>query len=539
MGNKKIKYGIMALLAISIAGFYFVGKSTHQIKSNTQTENTQGETGQSKEENIIYDNNVIEMINSQMSGIELDKVRSKKNLIMEKSIEDIQKSIAKGELTYTDLTAFYLDRIKTYDKSKNGINAVMEVNPNAISDAKRLDREYLEAKKKGEKSISDMNRMFGIPVLLKDNINTKDMYTSGGTIAFKDFKPSDNAPIVNTLIKNKAIILGKSNLAELANYFDTNMPNGYSSKLGQTHNPFAPLMMSPQGSSSGSGAAVASNMSSVAIGTETTGSIIAPSYIQSLVGFKPTKGVISTEGVIPLSSTMDTIGPMAKSVKDAVDLFNASVSDPSKKIAINSNSSSLKNVRIGVFKDKGSKKIIESLKKLGMTPVEIDLGNKQFENEYIMKTDFAHDFAEYAKKYDAPIKSIKELVKFNEKDKNRRAKYGQGLLEELLTDKTANNPDKKKVDKIVKDTQVFFDKIMKKNNISTIAFKDSDYVDGVCVAGYPMVTVPFGESEFNEPTGLTFFGLKNEDSKLMNLAYSFEQATNKRIIPKKYLEQTK
>lgn len=476
-----------------------------------------------KEEYIVYDNNVVKTIDTQLKGLPMDKIREKKDMIMEKSIDEIQESIAKKELTYTELTAFYMDRIKTYDKAKKGLNAVMEINPKAIEEAKKLDNENAAGK----------NKMYGIPVLLKDNINTKDMNTSGGTIALKDFKPIENAPFVDTLIKNKAIILGKSNLSELANYFDTSMPSGYSSKIGQTHNPFGPIEISPLGSSSGSGAAVASNLSAVAIGTETTGSIISPSYIQSIVGFKPTKDAIDLEGVIPLSSSMDTVGPMAKSVKDAVALFNASVADDSKKIELTYKAEDLKNKRIGVFKSDDSQKVSDALKKAGAEPVEIDLDDKTFENDFIVGQEFVADFAEYAKKYNTPVKSIQELVKFNEKDEKRRAKYGQNLLETAIQVK---NPDRQKIEKMVKDSKDYINKTMKDNDVEAIAFLNETNVEIPAIAGYPVVTVPYGEDSKKTPTGITFFGLENEDEKLMNIGYAFEQATKMRVIPKKYLE---
>lgn len=337
---------IIAVIVLAVA--FFAAKFF--LKSQVQT---------ATEEVIMYDNDVIKTIDAQLQNLPIEEIRKKEKLIMEKSIEEIQESIKKGELTYTELTAFYMDRIRSYDKAKKGLNSVMEINPNAISEAKKLDSEKTES----------INPMYGIPVLVKDNINTKDMKTSAGTIALKDFQPSENAPVIESLIKNKAIILGKANLSELANFVDTKMPSGYSSKLGQTHNPFDPLMLTPSGSSSGSAVAVAANLSTVALGTETTGSIISPASINSIVGFKPSKGLISTEGVVPLSSTMDTVGPMTKTVKDAVAVFNASIQDESKKINLNTDLKDLSNMRIGVMKGDNSEKLVEALKKVGAVPV--------------------------------------------------------------------------------------------------------------------------------------------------------------------------
>ena len=504
---KKRKILIHALILLLLGGGYFGLK---QIMKPA------------KEELTLYENKVIETIDAQLKGLPIEKIREKSALIMEKSIEEIQASITKGELSYTELTAFYLDRIKNYDKAKKGINAVMEINPKAIEEAKKLDAE----------KVAHKDPIYGIPVLVKDNINTKDMATSAGTIALKDFKPSENAPLINKLLEHKAILLGKANLSELANYVDTQMPNGYSSKLGQTLNPFAPLMMSPLGSSSGSGAAVAANFSAVALGTETTGSIISPSHIHSLVGFKPTKDLISTEGVLPLSSTMDTVGPMAKNVKDAAILFNATISDASKMINITSTAKDLEGKRIGVYKGEESEQLVEALKKAGAVPVELEDDGTYSDNEFIISHDFRIDFEAYAKKYNAPVKSLSELVKFNEQDENRMAKYGQALIERAAENK---GTDKEKIDKTVQNVKDYIKKTMEENKLDAISFINANSTPIPCIAGYPEITVPLGKDKFDEPMGATFFSLGGEDEKLLNLAHAFEQATMKRLIPEKYI----
>ena len=329
-------------------------------------------------------------------------VRAKKDLIMEKPIEDLHAAISKGDLTYEELTAFYLDRIKTYDAGEKGINAVAAINPKAIEEARTLDA-----------SSATPAGMRGIPVLVKDNVNTNTMPTSGGTYALKDFTPKDDADVVTALTNSGAIILGKSNLSELANFMDTKMPSGYSSKAGQTHNPYDPLNLSPEGSSSGSGAAVAANFSAAAIGTETTGSIIAPAAIHSIVGFKPTKDAISTAGVIPLSSTMDTVGTMAKSVKDAAVLYNASASDASKAASEQLDAGFLKGKRIGIVGDDPQQALARKIEACGAQAVPVELSEDGIDNEYIINQDFKNDLDRYLQTYQAPVKSLSDLVAFN------------------------------------------------------------------------------------------------------------------------------
>ncbi len=338
-----------------------------------------------QEERISYDKDQqVALIDSQLAGIDLEKVRAKKDLIMEKSIEDLHAAISRGDLTYEELTAFYLNRIKTYDAGEKGINAVAAINPKAIEEARALDA-----------SSATPAGMRGIPVLVKDNVNTNTMPTSGGTYALKDFTPKDDADVVTALTNSGAIILGKSNLSELANFMDTKMPSGYSSKAGQTHNPFDPLNLSPEGSSFGSGAAAAANFSAV-----------------------------------------------------------------------------------------------------------------------------------------APVKSLSDLIAFNQKDPSRRSKYGQDLLEDA---NEVTEFDKAKVEAMVKTAQSRIDDLLRDEKLDALVFYDNEGVLVPATAGYPELTVPAGVSDEGAPRGATFVAGRNEDEKLLNIAYSFEQKTAARAIPENYL----
>ncbi|MGG8343243.1 amidase family protein [Streptococcus uberis] len=474
------------------------------------------------EERIFYGRKErLQQINNQLVGIDLKKVRAKKNLIMENSIQEIQVSISKGRLTYEELIAFYLDRIKTYDLGKRGLNSVIEINPHALESARQYDQ-----------SINKAKGLTGIPVLIKDNINTKDMPTSGGTFALKDFRPKDNATVVNELIKSGAIILGKSNLSELANFMDFKMPSGYSSKAGQTHNPFNPMKLSPLGSSSGSGVAVAANFSTVAIGTETTGSIIAPSTIHSIVGFKPQREAISTEGVIPLSPTLDTVGTMAKNVADAISLYNASITDKSKTITLNNSKDFIKGKRIGIVGDKENK-LKTLLIKNGAIPVNISISEKDIDNGFMIDQEFKGELSNYLQKYDAPVKSLSDLIAFNQKDLGRRAKYGQALLEEANDER---KQEKQKVKKMVAIAQRRLKNQFINKELDAIVFYDNSGVLLPAVAGYPEMTVPIGKSKKGEPIGASFVTLNNQEQFLADLSYSFEQKTQARLIPQKYLD---
>ncbi|MDO5671685.1 MAG: amidase family protein [Actinomycetaceae bacterium] len=483
-----------------------------------------------KEEYIAYGKDErIQVIDQQLQGIDIAAIRAKADLIMEKPVADIQQSVTAGDLSYEELTAFYLDRIKTYDAAAKGINAVAEVNKDAIAQAKLRDEERKAPSAQG----SQQSEMFGIPVLLKDNINTKNMVTSAGMYALKDFTPATNAPLVDRLEANGAIILGKANLSEMANFMDTKMPSGYSSRSGQTHNPFNPIETSPQGSSSGSGAAVAANLSAVAIGTETTGSIIAPAAIHSTVGMKPTKDLISAKGVIPLASTMDTVGPMAKNVKDMVALFNAAVDDPAKALPTDLDANALKGKKIGVSGAEGDNTLADMLQTAGAQVVRVKLDDKGLDNGFIIDQDFRADLNAYFKEFNAPVKSLEELIAFNNEDKGRRAKYGQRLIEAA---NEVTTPDRAKVETIVKDAQSRMKKLMEEHGLDAIVFFDNEGVLPPAIAGYPELTVPAGKNEDGEPKGATFIALGGQDATLANLAYSFEQSTKARLIPEKYKE---
>ena len=282
----------------------------------------------------------------------------------------------------------------------------------------------------------------------------------------------------------------------------------------------------------GSGAAVAANFSAAAIGTETTGSIIAPAAIHSIVGFKPTKDAISTAGVIPLSSTMDTVGTMAKSVKDAAVLYNASASDASKAASEQLDAGFLKGKRIGIVGDDPQQALARKIEACGAQAVPVELSEDGIDNEYIINQDFKNDLDRYLQTYQAPVKSLSDLVAFNQKDPSRRAKYGQDLLEDA---NEVTEFDKAKVEAMVKTAQSRIDDLLRDEKLDALVFYDNEGVLVPATAGYPELTVPAGVSDEGAPRGATFVAGRKEDEKLLNIAYSFEKKTAARAIPENYL----
>lgn len=226
---------------------------------------------------------IVKTIEDQLKETDVQKARTKAPLIIEKNITELQQAIANGTLTYEELTAFYLDRILQFDQIDNGMNSISEINPQAIKEAKAFDQQASQTPKKP---------LYGIPVTLKENINTTNMISSAGAYALRTFKPKEDAEVVKKLTEAQALVLGKVNLSELANYMSMKAPSGYSSKHGQTLNPYGPLKITPSGSSSGSGASVTMNIGAFSLGTETMGSIVSPASHQSVVGFKDRKSVV-------------------------------------------------------------------------------------------------------------------------------------------------------------------------------------------------------------------------------------------------------
>ena len=489
--------------------------------------------------------------------------------LLEWSVADLQKAMMEGKLSAVDITQQYLDRIQSIDKGENGLNSVMEVNPDAIAIAEDLDKERAAGKVRGP--------LHGIPVLIKDNIDTGDkMSTSAGSLALKDSKASQDAYIVGKLRKSGAVLLGKTNLSEWANFRSTNSVSGWSSRGGQTRNPYY-LDRNPCGSSSGSGVAVSANLCAIAIGTETNGSIVCPSSINGVVGIKPTVGLWSRSGIIPISETQDTAGPMARSEADAVTLLGALTgSDPRDSVTYEStdklytdytqflNPEGLKGKRIGVFREmynvnadvaKIMDRSIEKMRSMGAIIVDsVEIGNEDYN-----QTAFdllLHEFKDGVNKYleglgdNAPIKSVEELIAFNKNDSvNSMPYFSQELLELSQAKEGLESETYQQVlEKLIRlSRKEGLDATLSKYKLDAVVAPTNspawltDYENGdkyevyssspAARSGYPNITVPAGNVE-GLPIGISFFSGPYQEAKLISIAYSFEQATKERIVPK-------
>jgi amidase len=496
--------------------------------------------------------------------------RDQQDDLLGKSVAELGALMRSGALTSHELTQRYLDRIGQMDKAGVALNAVIELNPDALAIAGRRDAE----RKAGTVS----GPLHGIPVLIKDNIGSSDkMRTTAGSLALAKSTPAGDAFIVERLRAAGAVLLGKTNLSEWANYRSTHSTSGWSGRGGLTRNPYV-LDRNTSGSSSGTGAAIAATFATVGIGTETDGSIVSPSSICGIVGIKPTVGLWGRSGIIPISASQDTAGPMARSVADAaallgpltgVDPRDSSTNASRGKSATSYESfldpAGLKGARIGVARDLAGfnnlvdarfDEAIAALRNAGATvidPVKMPTAGKFGDAEgivldYEFKAGLNAYFASLGA--DAPVKSLAELIAFNERDKAREMPwFGQEIF--IRAQKCGPLTDKKYLDARAACIRLSrtegIDAVMAKHSLDALVwptnapawttdFLNGDHVTGgdssfAAVAGYPSITVPMGYAG-ELPVGLSFVAKAWEEGKLIKLAFAFEQATKLRREPK-------
>ncbi|MDX1543388.1 MAG: amidase family protein [Christiangramia sp.] len=481
---------------------------------------------------------------SEFSGEVYEEVKS---LVFEKSIPQIQQAIDEGKLTYEELALFYLIRIKEYDRDNElSLNSVISLNPDLLKEARKKD----ELKNSGE----NHHPIFGIPVLLKDNINTAGIPTTAGAAALQDNNTED-AFIVQRLKENGAIILGKANLSEWAYFFCGECPSGYSAVGGQTLNPYGRKILDTGGSSSGSGVAVAANLAPVAVGSETSGSILSPSSQNSIVGLKPTIGLLSRGGIVPISSSLDTPGPMTRYVIDNAILLSAMTGtdpkDPASKAAgkeehnfyANLNATDLKGRRFGAIKslmeDTLYVRAVNDLKNAGAEIVEYEAEEINLPNFVrLLNLDMKKDLPEYFKNYGGEVEfeNVQDVVDYNSKDTLARAPYGQALFLGIIKDSATAEEFAAIKDTLKRNGSRFFEKPMKEHNLDAVLSINNYHAGFAAVAKYPAITVPMGYTSNNAPKGLTFIGKPFTEQQLLQWAYAFEQTTNRRKTPENYNE---
>ena len=462
-----------------------------------------------------------------------------KPLILEQNILKIQSNIQEGELTYEKLCLFYLYRIYLFETNKNTyLNSIITLNPNVLINARKKDQNR-------NKDIS--HPLYGMPILLKDNIDALPMPTTAGAAALKNNIPINDAFLVKQLRKKGALILGKVNLSEWAYYFCEGCPLGYSAIGGQTLNPYGRMKFETGGSSSGSGVSVAANFAVAAIGSETSGSILSPSGKNSVVGLKPTVGLVSRSGIIPISSTLDTAGPMTKNIIDNAILINAmigkdstdSCSFSSKPIYYQGlDTVSLKGKRLGVFrkfeKDSLMKKVLIKLRKAGATIVSLvspELKLTKFRK--LLDIDMKYDLPEYFKNYASDqlhFDSIEDIIAFNNKDSLLNAPYGQKIFSRIVKEKR-NKDDFLREKKLLMTTAKEYFNDIEKYDLEAILSIDNYTASFAAAAHFPALGAPMGYKKNGQPQNLTFIAPPKKEQTLLELGAAFERIHHVRKLP--------
>ncbi|WP_222721600.1 amidase family protein [Actinomadura sp. HBU206391] len=448
----------------------------------------------------------------------------------------LEKLLDGGKITSKGLTEAYLNRIALLNSRGPGLNAVRALNPSAVKDAAGLDAERKRHRVRGP--------LHGIPVLVKDNIDVKGMPTTAGSVALKNSYPKDDAPVVQRLRRAGAVILGKTNLTEFANFMTSGMPSGYSSLGGQVLNPYD-VSQTPSGSSSGSGSAAASGLSALTVGTETSGSILSPSNANSLVGVKPTVGLISRTGVVPISATQDTAGPMTRSVYDAAAMMTwmkgVDPEDPATEAGApyastdytrSLSTTALQGTRLGYVEsaDPVYAEALNVLRREGATLVPVTLGTSGLPPS-ILTYEFKRDLNAYLARLpqNAPMETLADIITFDDANAQVATKFGQTQLTasqavDLTADKAQYEADREAG---LQQSRARIDDALAQNDVKAILFPGSGSAGIGARAGYPTVIVPAGYSAANRrPVGLSFLGTAFSEAKLLGLAYDYEQASH-------------
>jgi amidase len=487
----------------------------------------------------------------------------------EATVAELQEGMRSGRLTSRAVTEAYLARIEALDRRGPALHSMLDLNPDALAIADSLDAERRAGRVRGP--------LHGIPVVVKDNIDTADrMTTTAGSLALEGSVAARDAFIVQRLREAGAVILGKANLSEWANFRSTQSSSGWSGRGGQARNPYA-LDRSPCGSSSGTGVAVAANLAAVGVGTETDGSVVCPSGANGLVGIKPTMGLVSRAGIIPIAGSQDIAGPMARTVADAAALLNVLAGpDPRDPATAASRGKAaadytrtldpdgLRGARIGIVRkgftgyspetDRLFDDAVAAMRRAGAVVVdslELPHRGEYGDAEY---TVLLYEFKEELNRYlaglgpDAPVKSLAEVIAFNRREAARSMPYfGQEILEQAQAKGPLTEREYLEAREKTRLAGRGIDSLMALHRLDAIAAPTGspawpiDLVNGdhflgassspAAVSGYPNVTVPMGFS-FGLPVGVSFFGRAWSEPKLLRLAYAYEQATKHRAPPR-------
>ncbi|KAB7766335.1 amidase [Xanthomonas maliensis] len=483
--------------------------------------------------------------------------------LAEVDIATLQAQMARGDTTSLAVTRAYLQRIARIDRDGPRLNAVIELNPQAEADARALDAQRQAGKLRGP--------LHSIPVLLKDNIDALPMVNSAGSLALAQFRPSRDAFLVQRLRAAGAVILGKTNLSEWANFRSTHSSSGWSARGGLTRNPYA-LDRNPCGSSAGTGAAIAASLATVGIGTETDGSITCPAAVNGLVGLKPTVGLVSRDGIIPISASQDTAGPMTRSVADAALLLQAIVGADAQDSATAAaptapdyaaqlDANALHGARLGLLRNPLREdaalaavldRAVQTLRAAGATVVETRLatdGRWDDAEQVVLLSEFKAGLNRYLREHRAPVADLQQLIAFNRAQAARELPYfGQELFEQAQAAPALDDPRylRARADARRLAGPEGIDAALQADRLDALIVPTTgpawvtDLAKGdrfpgagygaAAVAGYPSLNVPMGQID-GLPVGLLFMGTAWSEPRLIALAYAYEQRSHARSAP--------
>jgi len=493
---------------------------------------------------VLDKNEAFRPLYKEVSKFSTERYEMMKPLVLEQNILTIQDHISDGKFSYEDLVLFFLHRIYTYElANETTLNTIIALNPNVIEQARKL-----------RPNSDGQHPIYGMPILLKDNIGVENMKTTAGAIALME-NQTDDAFIVERLREKGALILGKTNLSEWANFI-CDCPNGQSAVGGQTLNPYGRRVFDTGGSSAGSGTSMAANYAVAAVGTETSGSILSPSGQNSVVGLKPTIGLLGRSGIVPISSTLDTPGPMTKSVIDNAILLSAMLGYDEKDLksvdkefpgmlSAGLHPTPFQEMRLGALnslieKDSLYAKTIKELENMGAEIIKIAPKNIEMDGFLsILNIDMKNDMPKYIEaevknKSDVLVRNVQDVVDFNLQDSLIRIPYGQARFDGILSDSTTAEGLKAIKERLKTEGRRFFDKPMEEHKLDAILSINNYHAGYAAVAEYPALTVPMGYKETEEPVNLTFIGKPFTEADLLRLGAAFEKEFQSRKMPEGY-----
>lgn len=490
-------------------------------------------------------NELWQAFDSALDAMSPERYQLIKPLIVERSVAELQTAIAGELLSYEELTLFYIKRIRELALDEDRyLNAVISLNPDALTAARQSDRERAQGK------VIEVESLFGIPVLLKDNIGAVGMPTTAGAVALQDNYTGD-AFITLRLKAAGAIILGKANLSEWAYFFCEECPSGYSAIGGQTLNPYGRFEFGTGGSSAGSGAAVAANLAAVTVGSETSGSILSPASSNSAVGLKPTTGSLSRSGIVPISSTLDTAGPITRTVADAALLFNAMAGYDEDDMAMPLLSAemqlqlrevSLQDKRLGVLEAFTDSALYQNnlhiLSEAGANLIDTQI--PEFDSAgfgELLGAEMVRDLASYLNAWsheDVEVTSVSEVQALNNTDPDLFAPYGQELID-MMVELTLDDSQLAELrQRLQESARAALESLFVEHRLDALLSVNNRNAGIAALANYPALTIPMGYEENGRPMGLTFIAPSFQEQLLIDIGLQFERLTSVRQPPAGY-----